>query len=109
MFDKRKGIYQLELTSHAWQLASVPAESAFDASGRPLEPAFYTGFPAYHNLIYEIYEQSQLQDSGDVEEAVDLPVGARNREPPKFWVKRKVMSNIIAEEISEQQVRGSTV
>ena len=28
------------------------SEAAFDLAGRPLEPAFYTGFPAYHNLIY---------------------------------------------------------
>lgn len=24
----------------------------FDADGRPLEAGFYTGFPAYHNLVY---------------------------------------------------------
>jgi len=31
--------------------------SAFDSAGRPLEAAFYTGSPAYHNVIYEIYCQ----------------------------------------------------
>ena len=24
----------------------------FDANGRPLEAGYYTGFPAYHNLVY---------------------------------------------------------
>ncbi len=42
-----------------------PSESLFDATtGRPLEPAFYTGFPAYHNLLYQIFERGkQLEEA----------------------------------------------
>ena len=77
------------------------AESAFDASGRPLEPAFFTGFPAYHNLIYELHQRGgQLDNLG-----LAIEPGQQQEEKPlKFWVKRKVMANILAEEISELQV-----
>ena len=88
-------------------MVSLTAESAFDASGRPLESAFYTGFPAYHNLIHEIYQQSQLLDSGSrAGKEGEEGVGS---EPPKFWVKRKTMANIIQEEISEEQVKQSGI
>ena len=28
----------------------------FDSNGQPLEAGYYTGFPAYHNLVY-VYEE----------------------------------------------------
>lgn len=80
----------------------LASESAFDASGRPLEPAFYTGFPAYYNLVYEIYRVSlELESEKRGEREVKEETG-RGRKP-KLWVKRRVMANILAEEISKQQ------
>ena len=106
----------------------VISESEFDASGRPLEPAFYTGFPAYHNLIYQIYQMEQELDSqqptaGGGQEGSGVEEGSGGGEGSgvkegsgvrselhKFWVKRRTLANIIAEEISEQQVSiGVTV
>lgn len=84
------------------------SESAFDASGRPLEPAFYTGFPAYHNLIYKIFQMSQYLESQQPDresgEEGRGEEGVRRSEVPKFWVKRKTLANIISEEVSEVQV-----
>ena len=79
----------------------IVSELAFDGSGQPLEAAFYTGFPAYHNLIYQIYQMTQrleTQPSQQREEEEEV------KGPPKFWVKRKTLANILAEEISEFQV-----
>lgn len=87
------------------------SESAFDASGRPLEPAFYTGFPAYHNLIYKIFRMSQYLESQQPDKEEERrgkegrgEEGGRRSEVPKFWVKRKTLANIISEEVSEMQV-----
>lgn len=47
-------------------------EAVFDVqSGRPLEPAFYTGFPAYHNLIYKIFQQSKILEEAELQAAQD--------------------------------------
>ncbi len=120
---------------------SFPSESLFDATtGRPLESAFYTGFPAYHNLIYQIFQHNRLleeaglpgpsQSPGELSQEsgrrAELPgpdqspgelsqeSGKRDEEEggggggaasvPKHWVKRDKLSNILAENISDQQV-----
>lgn len=81
------------------------SESAFDASGRPLEPAFYTGFPAYHNLIYKIFQMSQYLEAQQLDRGEKGRVEETERSHvPKFWVKRKTLANIISEEVSEVQV-----
>ena len=135
------------------------SDLAFDKSGRPLEPAFYTGFPAYHNLVYQIFEMDKQLESqqlkadveidrsvegeggqgeesvkgeggqgeesvkgeggqgeesvegegrqGEEEEAGQGEEGSRVRsEPPKFWLKREALANILEEELTESQVRG---
>lgn len=94
------------------------SESAFDSSGRPLEPAFFTGFPAYHNLIHQIYEMREKLEGqeepkgrgghGAAEEEQE-DSGSKGGEfgseaAPKFWVKKKTMANILAEEITDEQV-----
>jgi small subunit ribosomal protein S9 len=90
------------LMKHPSKIFDKRKESAFDASGRPLEPAFYTGFPAYYNLVYEIYRVSlELESEKRGEREVKEETG-RGRKP-KLWVKRRVMANILAEEISKQQ------
>lgn len=108
---------------HPSKVLDKRKESAFDASGRPQEPAFYTGFPAYHNLIYQIYQMEQELDSqqptaGGGQEGSGVEEGSGGGEGSgvkegsgvrselhKFWVKRRTLANIIAEEISEQQYR----
>ena len=80
------------------------SESAFDAHGRPLEPAFYSGFPAYHNLIYQIYQMGQRLDSQPAAVEDRQEVGVATSAPPQVWVKRKTLANIIAEELSDKQV-----
>ena len=98
---------------------------AFDESGRPLEPAFYTGFPAYHNLLYQIFEKNkeletqQLRAGEEKEENVVGEGGQRDgegghgeegrrvrNEPPKFWLKKEALANILEEDLPESQVRG---
>lgn len=87
-----------------WSLVTMvtTAESAFDISGRPLEPAFYTGIPSYHNIIYDIYEMRQSLDNQREEDIIE--VSDKKNEPVKFWVKKKAMANILAAEISDDQV-----
>ena len=93
------------------------SESAFDSSGRPLEPAFFTGFPAYHNLIHQIYEmreklegQEEPEERGGHGELGEKEDGGSeggefgSEAAPKFWVKKKSMANILAEEITDEQV-----
>ena len=94
------------------------SESAFDSSGRPLEPAFFTGFPAYHNLIHQIYEmREKLEGQEEPEERGGHGELGEEKEDggseggefgseaaPKFWVKKKSMANILAEEITDEQV-----
>lgn len=50
-------------------------EALFDKSGRPLDAGFYTGSPAYHSLVYQIFEQGgNLASSLEVErEEMELP------------------------------------
>jgi len=81
--------------------------SAFDSSGRPLEAAFYTGSPAYHNVVYEIYCQHSF-----LEVAMEKEEGWLREEvkaAPTQWVKKASLSNIIAEELSDRQVSIKTV
>ena len=58
--------------------------------------------------MYDIYQLSQQLDTQQPvergEERNKEEVGGGKNEPPKFWVKRKTMANIIAEEITERQV-----
>ena len=90
-------------------------ESQFDSSGRPLEPAFFTGSPAYHNLVYSIYQQQALLEEEEEEE--EAKVGGEKEgednstagksttaEAPKIWIKKDAMSNVIAEELTDSQV-----
>jgi len=81
--------------------------SAFDSAGRPLEAAFYTGSPAYHNVVYEIYCQHSF-----LEVAMEKEEGWLREEVkavPTQWVKKASLSNIIAEELSDRQVSIKTV
>ena len=93
-------------------------ESQFDSSGRPLEPAFFTGSPAYHNLVYSIYQQQALlEEEKEEEEKEEAKVGGEKEgedrstagksttaEAPKIWIKKDAMSNVIAEELTDSQV-----
>ena len=102
-------------------LLSLPFQaSAFDSAGRPLEAAFYTGSPAYHNLVYEILCQHNLLDAaterkeeergeereeeGSGEEREVEEREEERGEVPMQWVKKETLSNTIAEEISDKQV-----
>ena len=95
----------MRLLSHSLSLSlsltlcDITSEAASDASGRPLEPGFYTGYPAYHNLIYEVYQKRQQLEGEGARGGEGEGEGAH-----KFWVKKKVMANILAEEISDKQV-----
>jgi small subunit ribosomal protein S9 len=89
------------LMKHPSHVFNKRKESAFDASGRPLEAAFYTGFPAYHNLVYQVYQMTHHLNTLPPEQREDREESG----PTKFWVKRKVLANILAEEISEFQYR----
>lgn len=77
--------------------------SEFDANGRPLEPAFYTGCPAYHNLIYQIYEKREQLESQQTETDVEVLEGDGSSSD-KVWLKKESLANVIAEEISTEQV-----
>ena len=96
-------------------------EAVFDASSRPLEPAFYTGSPAYHNLIYKIYQQSKLLEEawpdvgGDKKEderageEEDVPEeSSRDQSVPMYWMKKSTLADMLAEEISDKQVSSYT-
>ena len=114
VFDKRKGnsffpnYITVSYGPHSIPLYTcgigILSESAFDAHGRPLEPAFYSGFPAYHNLIYQIYQMGQQLDSQPAAVEDRQEVGVASSAPPQVWVKRKTLANIIAEELSDKQV-----
>ena len=69
-------------------------EVAFDGDGRPLDAGFYTGAPAFHNVLYKVY--LQLKSLGAV-------AGERPSTPTTNWLKKEVMSNRIFEELSEFQ------
>ena len=71
------------------------SEAAFDGDGRPLDPGFYTGAPAFHAVLYNIYLHKKVLGSVLGE--------SPHSSLPSHWLKREVMSNIVAEELSEVQ------
>ena len=75
----------------------ISSEAAFDGDGRPLDPGFYTGAPAYHNVLYNVYLHSKAVESVGIRKP-SLPPP-----PPVNWLKREVMSNLIAEDLSPLQ------
>ena len=70
------------------------SEAAFDDDGRPVEPGFYTGAPAFHNVLYNIYLHTKALGS--------VKRSSTSSSPPN-WLKREAISNIIAEELSPSQ------
>lgn len=81
-------------------------EIAFDSRGCPLEPAFYTGSPGYHNLVYEIYQHSELLEEAEpvAEVGVTQEPEGYGQPAAMYWVKKGTLSNIITEEVSDEQV-----
>lgn len=82
-------------------------EAAFDSDGRPLDPGFYTGAPAFNSVLFNIYLHSKvLQSQTEMSRHSRLPesvTGEPLPPPAAHWLKREVMSNILAEELSEVQ------
>ena len=72
-------------------------EAAFDDDGRPLDSGFYTGAPAFHNLLYRIYLYQRALGG--------VTRGEPPSSPPTNWLGREEISNIIFEELSELQYK----
>lgn len=81
-------------------MPSISSEAAFDGDDRPLDPGFYTGAPAFHNVLYNIYLLTKALES--VKPSSPSPSSSP---PPANWLKREVVSNIIAEELSPSQYK----
>lgn len=92
---------------------SPTLESAFNAAGRPLEPAFYTGSPAYHNLVYEIFQKTRaLEEEGQTTPKVGVASNEENGSKESvhhYWVKKETLANMLAEELSDKQVHNSNL
>lgn len=94
---------------HPFKIFPERKEALFDSRGRPLDPGFYTGSPAYHTLVYQIFQHGAgLSGSPRSEEGVELQspdtdeeVG--KKEVPKVWIKKEAMENVIAEQLSNEQ------
>jgi small subunit ribosomal protein S9 len=74
--------------------------SSFGPNGRPLQTYFYTGSPAYHNLISEIYVQQKILESFD-----SIPVPHQTSATPTEikWITQERISNKLAEEVNDDQ------
>ena len=70
--------------------------AAFDDDGRPLDPGFYTGAPAFHNVLYNIYLHTKALETVKCPSPSPPP-------SPRNWLKREAISNIIAEQLSPSQ------
>ncbi len=55
-FPKEKVINEHRI-HRVFILFHLSPEALFDKSRRPLDAGFYTGSPAYHSLVYQIFEQ----------------------------------------------------
>ena len=112
IFPERKGGFLSSCCSYfsVANLLIFSLATSFDSDGRPLDPGFYTGSPAYHSLIYQIFRYSaELSRPPDSLEGSRQPLPIRDeeireREGPKVWIKKDAMENVIAEELSDQQV-----
>ena len=95
VFPERKGIIPWFVSLKSFHICFI-SEAAFDGDGRPLDASFYTGAPAFHNILYTIYLHRKS-------------VGSMSGDPPPspppqgHWMKREVMSNILAEELTQVQ------
>jgi small subunit ribosomal protein S9 len=63
-----------------------------------VDPGFYTGAPAFHSVLYNIYLNTKAL--GTVKHSPPPPSPSS---PPRNWLKREAISNITAEEISPLQ------
>ncbi len=124
-------------------------EALFGRKGRPLDAGFYTGSPAYHSLVYQIFEKGaelaasvevakevkelseateketkdESADTSSPNDITELPDKEAELSPTtqpeeseeetlslsndvhKTWIKKDAMENVIAEELSDKQVR----
>lgn len=100
--------------------------ACFDQSGRPLDSGFYTGSPAYHSLLYRIFQQQSIvnnyapspdeeadkqvncapspDEAADKQQVNYAPSPDEAAEAPMTWAKKDKMENILAEELSDNQV-----
>ena len=76
----------------------IHSEAAFDSDGRPLDPGFYTGAPAFHNVLYKIYLHTKALGSLN-----NVGKSTSSLLPSANWLKREALSNLIAEELSPAQ------
>jgi len=78
-----------------------------DKYNRPLDPGFFTGFPAFHELKYKIFNvwEAELSKPVSVESRykLDLDVNEVYRKPT--IVKKTVMEKLLSENLSDKQVR----
>ncbi|XP_065906522.1 small ribosomal subunit protein uS9m-like [Dysidea avara] len=82
-----------------------------DADGRPFEAGFFTGFPAYHNLVYEVLEHTrQLDELYTARKSTDKgsdKSGTTSSNPNlSRWLQHNQMQDLLKEKITEQQYKS---
>ena len=78
-----------------------------DSYKRPLDPGFFTGFPAFYELKYKIFTlwEAELARPVPMESRYKLDLNTNEDHRMPTIVKKTVMEELLSEKLSDEQVR----
>lgn len=76
-----------------------------DKHDRPIDPGFFTGFPAYNELKYKIFKtwESELAKPITLDSRYRLEFNTERPQKTTI-VKKTVMEDLLSERLSDKQV-----
>merc|ERR1712142_861388 len=93
---------------HPYEVFPKVKEDEFDADGRPISSAFYTGTPNFQELVFDIWSRMEkLNDPSTYVKPVasfepDHDAQVVKTEPKLVWANRNQLEEIINEKMSEK-------